>query len=245
MTNDLPLSRRRALGLGVGAISLPITHRSAFADAPSPVLVELFTSQGCSSCPPADALAGKLKLEPGVVVLSFNVDYWDYLGWRDTLAKPEYSQRQYDYASARGDGQVYTPQMVINGVTHTSGTGQGAVEEMIAKARKQTKLIPLKLDVTSSEIKASIPDVPGVGDTTLWLMAVAPMLKQKIERGENAGASISYHNVVRKLVPAAMWKGGSYQGSWPREAVIPTDCKNCVAVLQRAHTGAVIGLAQS
>jgi hypothetical protein len=245
MKSICPMTRRGALGMGLGALTLPFASSSAQSETLSPVLVELFTSQGCSSCPPADELAGLLAREPNVFVVSFSVDYWDYLGWRDTLAKPEYSQRQYDYATARGDGQVYTPQMIINGLAHTSGgSGQDTVDALINAARKKTALVPLTLTVSTSEIKVSISDTASQGDTTLWLLAIAPEVKQKIERGENAGSQVTYHNSVRNLVPAAMWKGGAYQGAWPREAVMPKDCSGCVAVLQRAHTGAVLGLAR-
>jgi hypothetical protein len=236
------LSRRGTLGLGLSAFTLPFVQCPARAAASSLVLVELFTSQGCSSCPPADTLAGELSLDPNTIVVSFNVDYWDYLGWRDTLAKPEYSQRQYDYAKSRGDGQVYTPQMIINGGGHASGSG---IAGIIAAARKQSLAINLTLDVTKKEIRVDIPDQQFEGESTLWLMAIAPEKKQLIERGENAGQSITYHNSVRNLVPAAMWKGGAYQGSWMRDAVMPDDCKFCVAVLQRERTGAVLGLARA
>jgi hypothetical protein len=242
MKHSLPLSRRGALGLGLGALTIPFAQHRAQAAAPALVLVELFTSQGCSSCPAADKLAGELSRDPNNIVVSFNVDYWDYLGWRDTLAKPEYSQRQYDYAKSRGDGQVYTPQMIINGGEHASGSN---VTNLIAGARKHAPAINLTLEVTKKEIKVDIPGQAFDGEATLWLMAIAPAIQQKIERGENSGLSITYHNSVRNLVPAAMWKGGAYSGSWMRDAVIPADCKSCVAVLQRERTGVVLGLARA
>lgn len=242
MKQTLSMTRRRALGLGLGAATLPLLGRTAFATTTSPVLVELFTSQGCSSCPAADELAGELMTDPNNIVVSFNVDYWDYLGWRDTLAKPEYSQRQYDYAKSRGDGQVYTPQMIVNGAQHASGA---SVVNLIAEARKQTPAINLTLEVTKKEINVNILDQAFNGDATLWLMAIAPAIAQKIERGENSGKTVTYHNSVRNLVPAAMWKGGKYSGSWMRDAVIPADCKSCFAVLQRERTGAVLGLARA
>jgi hypothetical protein len=242
MKQTFPMTRRGALGFGLGAATLPFLGRPVLAATPAPVLVELFTSQGCSSCPAADKLAGELMTDPNNIVVSFNVDYWDYLGWRDTLAKPEYSQRQYDYAKSRGDGQVYTPQMIVNGGEHASG---GSIINIIDEARKQSPTIDLSIEVTKKEIKVNIPDQTFDGDATLWLMAVAPAINQKIARGENAGLSITYHNAVRNLVPAAMWKGGAYAGSWMRDAVMPTDCKLCVAVLQRERTGAVLGLAKS
>jgi hypothetical protein len=107
--------------------------RPAFAAIQRPVIVELFTSQGCSSCPPADAFLEELKAGPGVVALSYHVDYWDYLGWRDTLGSPEYSQRQYDYAKSRGDMNVYTPQTIINGGSHFVGSQKSKVSAGIAR----------------------------------------------------------------------------------------------------------------
>ncbi len=115
------LSRRSAMALLAGGVAAP---RLAVAGATSgaPVLIELFTSQGCSSCPPADSFAGELARDPLNFVVSLNVDYWDYLGWSDTLARPEFSKRQFDYGKSRGDMQVYTPQMVMNGHYHAVGS---------------------------------------------------------------------------------------------------------------------------
>jgi hypothetical protein len=242
MENAFSMSRRNALGLGLGALTLPFGTGSAMAETSPPVLVELFTSQGCSSCPPADKLAGELSRDPNNIVVSFNVDYWDYLGWRDTLAKPEYSQRQYDYAKSRGDGQVYTPQMIVNGGEHASG---GSIASLIAEARKKAPAVNLNLTVSKREIIVDLADQNLDGESTLWLMAIKPEVKQKIDHGENAGTSITYHNSVRNLVPAAMWKGGVYHGSWMRDAVMPADCTSCVAVLQRGKTGQVLGLARA
>ncbi len=241
--DDAPtLSRRAALALGAGAV---FSTRMATAAPVRPVLVELFTSQGCSSCPPADKIAAELAKDPNTIVASFNVDYWDYLGWRDTLAKPEYSQRQYDYAKARGDGSVYTPQMVINGKTHAVGSNHGEVAKHIAEAAKTPLTIPLSLDVSGKDIHVTMPKHAYEGEATLWLLAIESEVKQKIERGENAGTSITYVNVVRNLVPATMWKGESYEGSWMRNAVMPHNCKSCIAVLQQGKVGPVLGLARS
>jgi hypothetical protein len=203
------LTRRSTLGLGLGALTLPFAGRIAEAADTSPVLIELFTSQGCSSCPAADKIAGELKKDPNNIVVSFNVDYWDYLGWRDTLAKPEYSQRE-----------------------HASGS---SVTDLIAKARKASPAVNLTLEVTKKEIKVNIPDQAFESEATLWLMAIAPEIQQKIERGENSGMSITYHNAVRNLVPAAMWKGGAYQGSWMRRLQIL--CRRSTARENRRSAG--------
>lgn len=236
------VSRRAALALGLGGVLSPHLARAA---TPRPVLIELFTSQGCSSCPPADKLAAKLAQDPKHIVVSFNVDYWDYLGWRDTLAKPEYSQRQYDYAKSRGDGSVYTPQMVINGASHAVGSNSKEVNTRLAAAGAEAMPAQISLEMTAHEISIRIAASKSDGEATLWLMAIAPTIKQVIERGENAGSTISYVNVVRNLVPAAMWKGEDYSGRWMRSAVMPPDCKNIVAVLQRHKVGPVIGIAQA
>lgn len=241
MENNL-LSRRQTLALGAASLFVP---KTAFAASIHPVLIELFTSQGCSSCPAADKLAGELVKDPNNIVLSFNVDYWDYLGWRDTLAKPEYSQRQYDYAKARGDGAVYTPQMVVNGSTHVVGSNKREVSEHIDQGRGQKLIADVKLELTKKSISVEIPAATFSGDATLWLMAVEQQVKQKIERGENAGRDIVYVNVVRNLVPAAMWKGEYYKGSWMRDAVVTKSATQVIAVLQNNKVGSVLGLARA
>jgi hypothetical protein len=245
--SNLPFMSRRKLlatGLASGAGSaLWLSNPATVTAASTPVLVELFTSQGCSSCPPADKLAGTLVKDPQLIVLSFNVDYWDYLGWRDTLAKPEYSQRQYDYARSRGDADVYTPQMVINGTTHVVGSQRVAVEGAIRAAGALPVNMALALD--GKEIKVEIAAHASTGEATLWLMAVAPEIEQVIERGENTGKTITYHNVVRNLVPAAMWKGEALRASWMRDAVMPPDCRFCVAILQEGKAGRVLAVARA
>jgi hypothetical protein len=242
MTTQVLMTRRSALALGAGTLIAP---RLAIAAAAQPVLVELFTSQGCSSCPPADKLAGTLAEDPNNIVVSFNVDYWDYLGWRDTLAKPEYSQRQYDYAKSRGDSSVYTPQMVINGKTHAVGSNGNEVAAQIANGIAEPRPATIILKMTSKQITVEIAASDYKGDATLWLLAVEPEVEQKITRGENSGSSISYVNVVRNLVPAAMWNGETYKGTWMRDVVMVQNCKTLIAVLQQNKVGPVLGLARA
>jgi hypothetical protein len=243
MTRRPPFSRRQVLALLAGSCVLP-RGAGAASDA-VPVLIELFTSQGCSSCPAADAFAGELRKDPLNYVVSLNVDYWDYLGWHDTLAKPEYSRRQFDYGKSRGDMEVYTPQMVMNGHYHAVGSNPAEVKKFIAECREEGLRAALHLYVTGKEVKVAIPAQSFTGEATLWLMAIAPEVTAQIERGENAGKSVTYHNVVRNMVPAALWKGEAYEGAWMRDAVIPPDCTACLAVLQKDKTGQVIGLARA
>jgi hypothetical protein len=233
-------SRRKALGLGAAVLATPVLGRSAEAAA-APILVELFTSQGCSSCPPADRLAGEMRKNKQLIVVSLNVDYWDYLGWKDTLAKAEYTKRQMDYAHARGDGDVYTPQMVINGQRHAVGSRKSDVEAAISKVRPAQ--VPVSISSDSKEIVVEI----GAGeatDATLWLMSIAPEVSVDIERGENTGATVTYHNVVRKLSPVGMWKGEAMKVRLPRASLTTENCKSCVAVLQDGNVGPVLGLAR-
>jgi hypothetical protein len=236
------LSRRDALLMGAATLFAPL---NAQAKNDNLVLVELFTSQGCSSCPPADELAAALAKNPNTIVLSFNVDYWDYLGWRDTLAKPEYTQRQYDYAKSRGDGSVYTPQMVVNGGAHAVGSKQRDVQREIDKSRENAFFADIQLAVSEKSISVEIPAASIEGEATLWLMAIEPRVKQKIARGENSGRDVIYINVVRNLVPAAMWSGEAYKGTWMRDAVMTKDTTEVVAVLQHNKVGKVIGLARA
>jgi hypothetical protein len=241
MKHVISLSRRSALGLSATLLA----PRMVFAASKRPVLIELFTSQGCSSCPPADKLAAELAADDHNIVVSFNVDYWDYLGWRDTLAKPDYTQRQYDYAKSRGDGSVYTPQMVINGAEHLVGSHRNEVTAKVRAQQAAVMPIDISLSLSTKDITVRIPEGQAREESTLWLMAVEPRVQQKIERGENAGESITYVNVVRNLVPAAMWKGKAYEGSWMRSAVMPKGCTSLIAVLQQENVGPVLGLARA
>jgi hypothetical protein len=238
------LTRRHLLSLGGAALATPTLFQRAIAGVP-PVLVELFTSQGCSSCPPADVLAGQLAKRSDVIVASLNVDYWDYLGWRDTLAKPEYTKRQFDYAHMRGDGQSYTPQMVINGAAHAVGSNRAAVEAAIENARGMAGRVPIALTVTKKEIQIDVAASAAFSEATVFFFAIAPAVKVNIERGENSGKSIVYHNVARHVAAVGMWKGKAATFELPRKAHIPKDCTSCLAVLQNGEQGEVLGLQQT
>ncbi len=231
------LNRRHFLGTAAAlASSATVESRAGTA----PVLVELYTSQGCSSCPPADKLAGKLRAEAHVEVVSLNVDYWDYLGWRDTLASKEFTLRQQDYARARGDGQVYTPQMVVNGRLHVVGSQRRMVDAAIAASTPPDVRLDLKID--DAEIHVTVPQATPDGEATLWIMGVAPEVTVDVERGENAGSTIAYHNVVRSLHPAGMWKSQGQEFVMPRKAVLQPGVSKVLAVLQQGYVGPVLGL---
>jgi hypothetical protein len=163
-------------------------------------VLELFTSQGCSSCPPADRLVGQFVNDPSVVALSVPIDYWDYLGWRDTLANPAHSARQRAYARARGDGQVYTPQIVVNGSADALGSDQAAIERAIVQTDHKTGVmsLPVVLAVNNGTLDVSVSGgdkAPAAAE--VWLCPLAKAVPVNIGRGENRGRTITYHNVVR------------------------------------------------
>ena len=210
-----------------------------------PVIVELFTSQGCSSCPPADAYLQTMINKPGVIPLSYHVDYWDYLGWRDTLGDPDYSQRQSDYANTRGDKSVYTPQMVVNGRDHYVGSNRSTVSDgiSVARAKAGADWVDISMSENKTDVMIEIAAADSAQEATLWLMAYTPSVSVEIKKGENAGNSVTYNNVVRKMVPAGMWHGEKAKLVLPRSSVIPENCKGWVALLQTGKVGPIIGVA--
>lgn len=235
------LSRRNCLAFGACSALLPFTG-PARAAAPIDVVVELFSSQGCSSCPPGDRLAAELRNVPGVLALTYHVDYWDYLGWKDTLGSADFSQRQYDYAKARGDMDVFTPQMVINGEKQVVGSQRSEVFAVM-KAGRQAKW---PVSVALSDGPRDITVTVGAGEqamATLWVMTILDRVTVKIEKGEIAGKEITYVNVVRRLVPAGMWKGEAMSLSLPKDALMTADSTACVALLQEGKVGRVLGCA--
>jgi hypothetical protein len=211
-------------------------------------VVELFTSQGCSSCPPADALLAEYAGHDDILALSFNVDYWDYLGWKDTLATPDNTERQRAYASARGDGQVYTPQAVIDGRAHVIGSKRDAIEAELTRNAGALS-VPMSLTKGADAITVTVGAAPAA-DTphaTLWLVMYDRSVTVPIGRGENQGRTITYSNVVRKLRPIEMWRGDPMSVELPRSELALAKVRRC-AVLLQAETaeglpGPVIGAA--
>jgi len=171
-------------------------------------VIELFTSQGCSSCPAADKLLGELAADPSLVAMSLPVDYWDYLGWKDTLALSGHSKREHAYARTRGDGQVYTPQVVVNGSLHVLGSDKAAIERAIAKSRKSgvPLSLPVTLAVADDSVTVNVPTGKEVA-SEVWLCPITKAVPISIGRGENRGHTVTYHNVVRRWLKLGDWSG--------------------------------------
>lgn len=181
---------------------------------------------------------------PGVVALAYHVDYWDYLGWKDTLGNAANSQRQYDYAKSRGDMDVYTPQVIVNGRTQVIGSDRQAVRDAIAAARNTP--LPVALGVTDGDMDISVTIGAGapVREATLWMMGVLPVQNIKVMRGENAGRNIAYYRTVRTAMPAGMWSGSATTVKLPKDGLLANGAKACVAILQLGKVGPVLGVAQ-
>jgi len=181
-------------------------------------VIELFTSQGCSSCPAADKVLGELAHDSSLLTMSLPVDYWDYLGWKDTLALHGHSDRQRAYANARGDREVYTPQVVVNGVLHVLGSDKAAIERAIAQTRNSAAplALPVTMNVADGKVTVNVPSAEGEHRTAeIWLCPITGKAQVKIGRGENRGHTLTYTNVVRRWVKLGELSGKPQTFSLP------------------------------
>jgi hypothetical protein len=232
--------------LGVCAIVAII--RPAHADPRA--VVELFTSQGCSSCPPADKILGELAKDPSVIALSLPIDYWDYLGWKDTLADGRFSARQKAYSQMRGDREVYTPQIVVNGSAQVIGSDRAGIEGAMGDTKKADGVmsVPVTMTQAGKEINVSVA-ASGEGSAMhgeVWICSISKAVPISIGRGENRGREITYHNVVRNLLKVGDWNGTP--GSWtvPLENISREGVDGAVVYVQdgnRDRPGAMLGAA--
>jgi hypothetical protein len=211
-------------------------------------VVELFTSQGCSSCPNADALLQQLAGRDDVIALSLPVDYWDYLGWKDTLASPKFSERQRAYAQTRGDGAIYTPQVVVNGLVHVNGADEGSIKHTMEKTGKTvaTSFVPIRLSESKDRLVVETgPAQPGVPakEATLWLAVISASVTVPIARGENQGKTVTYNNVVRELMPIGMWNGKPMTVQLERHSFMRPGADRCAVLLQQGKAGPIVGAA--
>lgn len=241
--------RTRTIRAGMAVLVVPMVLVAwpAAAKSPTVAVIELFTSQGCSSCPPADAFLGDLTKRDDVIGLTLAVDYWDYLGWKDTFASPTHSKRQAAYARHRGDGQVYTPQMVLNGRRHEIGSHRSKVLKAIEQEAKfvTQSWVPVTLKSDNKSIMVSAGAYRGEGEApeaTLWLFLSTKKENVAIRRGENRGREISYHNVVRQMVPIGTWHGDAVTVELPASDLM-AGYDGCTAILQINGAGPIIGAA--
>jgi hypothetical protein len=216
------------------------------AQAEPRAVIELFTSQGCSSCPAADKLLGDLAKDSSIIAISLPVDYWDYLGWKDTLAFPQNTAKQRAYSRARGDREIYTPQAVINGVIPVVGSDKSHIDDALSQTRGKTMMLPVQLSASGGKVTVSVPDGKDGAKGEVWIYGVAAAVPVSIGRGENSGRKITYYNVARRFVKLGDWTGKAASWTIPAEQIRVDGVDGAAAILQSGDTdkpGAMLGAA--
>ena len=223
-----------ALGVGAGA-------RAAATSSARPVLVELFTAQGCSACPDANRFADELAERKGLVVLTFPVDYWDYLGWPDSFAQPEFTARQRAYQMRWKLKEIYTPEIVVGGAKESPGSDRDKVEGLL----KDDKAGPgPKVQFQRMGTRVTVGDGSAAAGTfDVWLVRYDPRKREvKVEKGENRGKTVIHRNVVRELIRLGAWNGRSRSFTVPETK---DDGLKTVVVVQGVRGGRVLAIGRS
>jgi hypothetical protein len=224
----------------IGALIAPWSLASY--PAPRPAVVELYTSQGCSSCPPADALLGELTHQPNVLALAFHVDYWDNLGWADRFALPFATQRQQRYGQTLKLSSVFTPQMIIDGQRSLVGSDRGAI---LAQLRGQRDGIAITLTRQGDDLTVDLPQGT-TGDAQIaaqvLLLAVVPEAQTAVGRGENGGRTLREFDIVRATSVLGNWSGGAQRFTVSR-STLPKDATEAVVLVQQAGQRGILGAA--
>ena len=223
----------RTLFLAVVAVSFAV---SANAGDQNLTVVELYTSEGCSSCPPADKFVSELSKRDDILALSLHVDYWDYIGWKDRFADPRYTQRQRGYAKLFQLRYVYTPQVVVDGVFEAVGSDRAKINSILAKARKARK-VPVHLSGNADGMVIDLP-AADVGDVRVYSVFYNRRRESQVKRGENSGRKLGHSNVVTDMIEIATWNGEATKISVP---VSDKGGEVCAVILQSMSTGRIIG----
>ncbi|MFD3189347.1 DUF1223 domain-containing protein [Sedimentitalea sp. HM32M-2] len=207
----------------------------------NPVVVELFTSQGCSACPPADALMHGLARRDDVIALALHVDYWDYIGWKDEFARPGNTARQRGYARAAGRDMIYTPQMIVNGQQDVVGAHARELADIITLYRAQTPKAQISADRTGSALRIHAEPLQDLqGRLTVHLIRYTPLRSAQITRGENAGRDLDYANVVDDWTELGLWDGTD-----PLDLSIELQGdRPAVVLIQQPGPGAIVAATQ-
>jgi hypothetical protein len=228
---------RRCLALAVIASCSTAFASPVFAGPRA--IVELFTSQGCSSCPAADKLLGELSNDPSLIALSLSMDVWDYLGWKDTLADPRNTARWQAYSKARGDRERYTPQVVVNGAAHALGSDRSAIEKAIAKSRQNNESIlsvPVNAARAGDRLTVALPENAPAAAAMVSVWGLAKAVTVMITRGENKGRTVTYHNVVRRWVDLGAWNASTHRWSVPLRDLAGDGVESAAVLVQTGRT---------
>ena len=241
------LKRIRAGALLSAALILGPASMSATAGQMrlNPVaVVELFTSQGCSSCPKADAMLEKMSTRNDIVALAYHVDYWDYIGWPDSFGSPAWSDLQRDYAAGWGSARIYTPQLIVNGSEGVVASRQNEVDAALGASSLQ---LPVMLSTSDGVLDVSIAGKAGLPDAIVWLVTYRDRADVRIERGENEGKTVAYTQIVTGRQVLAMWQAGDGAHVKLPVAEVLTDGANGAAILVQeekdGRPGKILGAA--
>jgi len=218
--------------------SLAVLAQPLAAAARPPVVVELYTAQGCASCGEANAHVAKLADKPGVLALTFSVDYWDYLGWADTFAKPEFAERQKAYVAKLSLREPYTPQVVIDGAAQAAGSKADKVDQLVAQAGKNARNPPDIHFVDEKRVYVGSARAPK-GGGEIWLLRYDPREQEvAVKAGDNKGQTIPEKNVVRELKRLGSWRGKPVAFRLPEAS---EEGLKTVVLVQAARGGRVLG----
>jgi hypothetical protein len=239
----------RAISAFIGIVLLATVSAAAQAGdtgdkaKKSPVVVELFTSQGCSSCPPAEALLGELANRPDVIALEFHVDYWDYIGWKDAFAKPDFTERQRAYVRSLKGRYSYTPQMVIDGQTHVVGSHRDEVEFLIRKYRDmETDGPAVAMKRKGETLDVSVGSAKAGGTYDVVLVTFDKPHVTEVRRGENRGRKLTNANVVREIKSIGTWSGKAKSFDVPLAGMDGDG--GCAVLVQKRGPGPVVAAAK-
>lgn len=235
----------RQVGRGAFGLALAITGLSAAtaqAQSTSPVVVEVYTSQGCSSCPPADDFVAALSNDPNVIVLALHVDYWDYIGWKDSFGNPAFTERQKSYARAVGSRTIYTPQLIVEGEERIEGFNPERTLQQIARHMGAESPVSLSIRREGEMLFVNAEaDPPLSEEAVIHLVRYRPSETVLIERGENSGKTITYHNIVTQWEELGTWAGtGPLEMSVPVPGVGPS-----VILIQEQGPAAILAAART
>lgn len=219
----------------LAALGLNATPQAEAGDFP--IVVELYTSQGCSSCPPADELLHKLAKRDDVIALALHVDYWDYIGWKDQFARPEHTARQRALTRVAGGRTIYTPQMVISGRDHVIGARPMDVMDLVARHKSAADTINIVAVPNGDQINVTLTPM-GSNQKNMWVQLVryAPERTVAIKRGENAGRTLSYANIVTDWQLVEEWNGAKARDI----SVTASGADKAVLIVQRAGYGPIV-----
>jgi len=212
---------------------------TAMSDTSSPAVIELFTSQGCNSCPPAEALLGEYANDPNTLVLAFHVDYWDYLGWHDPFALPISKQRQRGYVQALQLSSAFTPQTIVDGRLSMVGSDR---RRLLSALGEKHQRIHITMTKNHNALTINFPDTESKEIFDVHVVSYQTDASTPVPRGENAGHTLKEHNVVRSFQSLSQWNGHATQLNASLNN-IPSSANRAAVIVQQVNQGKIVGAA--